>query len=156
MISAGKTLHPINTSISPANIINAKQGFGGSLISRNVELSSQKPPKRSCDLQGWSIAEQYIHSARSESRLTTMTSFETTLKKDCTSFIWRDRAASIRRWLRSLLIYSFIYLSDSLSSTTSSLPFWGNTMGNTIHWPPIVTHSHLTRHQNSLTTHSHP
>ena len=54
----------------------------GSLISRNVELSPQKPLKRSSDLQGWSVAEQYIDRARSESRLTTMTSFETKLKKD--------------------------------------------------------------------------
>ena len=74
--------HPIDTSISSANIINAKQGFEGSLISRNVELSPQKPLKRSSDLQGWSVAEQYIDRARSESRLTTMTSFETNLKKD--------------------------------------------------------------------------
>ena len=95
-----ETLHPIDTSISSANIINAKQGFEGSLISRNVELSPQKPLKWSSDLQGWSVAEQYIDRARSESRLTTMTSFETKLKKDWTSFIWRDRAASIRRWLR--------------------------------------------------------
>ena len=63
-------------------IINAKQGFEGSLISRNVELSPQKPLKWSCDLQGWSVEEQYINRARSESRLTTMTSFETNLKKD--------------------------------------------------------------------------
>ena len=139
--------HPINTSISSVNIINAKQGFEGSLISRNVELSPQKPLKWSCDFQGWSVEEQYINRARSESRLTTMTSFETNLKKDCTSFIWRDRAASIRRWLRSLLIYSFIYLSDSLSSTTSSLPFWGNT----IHRPPIVTHS-CNRFKNLFST----
>ena len=67
--------HPINTSILSVNIINAKQGFEGSLISRNVELSPQKPLKRSSDLQGWSVAEQYIDRARSESRLTTMTSF---------------------------------------------------------------------------------
>ena len=136
--------HPINTSISSVNIINAKQGFEGSLISRNVELSPQKPLKWSSDLQGWSVVEQYIDRARSESRLTTMASFDTKLKKDCTSFIWRDRAASIRRWLRSLLISYFIYLSDSLSSTTSSLPFWGNI----IHWPPIVTHSHWREYIN--------
>ena len=145
--------HPINTSISSANIINAKQGFGGSLISRNMELSSQKPLKRSCDLQGWSVAEQYIHSARSESRLATMTFFQTTLKKDCTSFIWRDRAASIRRWLRSLIsIYFYLSLSDSLSSTTSSLSFWGNT----IHRPPIVTHSHPKSTNKQTNKHSHP
>ena len=53
----------------------------------NVELSPQKPLKRSSDLQGWSVAEQYIDRARSESRLATMTSFDTKLKKDCTSFI---------------------------------------------------------------------
>ena len=46
------------------------------------ELSPQKPLKWSCDLQGWSVEEQYINRARSESRLTTMTSFETNLKKD--------------------------------------------------------------------------
>ena len=65
----GKTLHPINTPISSATIINAKQGFEGSLISRNVELSPQKPLKWSSDLHGWSVAEQYIDRARSESRL---------------------------------------------------------------------------------------
>ena len=71
-----------HTDITSTTIINAKQGFEGSLISRNVELSPQKPLKWSCDLQGWSVEEQYINRARSESRLTTMTSFETNLKKD--------------------------------------------------------------------------
>ena len=128
--------HPINTSISSVNIINAKQGFEGSLISRNVELSPQKPLKWSSDLQGWSVAEQYIDRARSESRLTTMTSFETKFEKGL-NVIYLKRSGCLNPSLAGISSYLFIYLSDSLSSTTSSLPFWGNT----IHRPPIVTHS---------------